>query len=137
MGTVYADITLKNAGDLVRVKEGVIKERTIREARVNAVVDTGAITLIINETVCDKLGLEIQETKEATLANNAKESCKIAEPVEIHWKQRKSVCRPWVLSGTDEVLLGVIPLEDMDLMVDPKKQELTGRHGDKEIGMIY
>jgi hypothetical protein len=37
----------------------------------------------------------------------------------------------------DEALLGVIPLEDMDLIVDPVKQELVGRHGDKEIAMIY
>ena len=137
MGTVYAELTLKNVGDLVRAKDGLLREDNIREAKVNAVVDTGAITLIISETVCEELGLEIQEVKEATLANNAKEICKITEPVEIHWKDRRSVCRPWVLAGMDEVLLGVIPLEDMDLMVDPGKQELTGRHGDEQIGIIY
>ena len=137
MGTVYAEITLKNAGDLVRAKDGHLKEQNIREAPVTAVVDTGTMHMVINEAVCEELGLEIQETKVATLANNAKEICKIAEPVEIHWKERKSVCRPWVLQGTKETLLGVIPLEDMDLMVDPVKQELVGRHGDKEMGIIY
>ena len=137
MGTVYAEITLKNVGDLVRIKEGLIKEQNVRETLVNAVVDTGTMHLVISEAICKKLDLEIQEIKEATLANNAKEICKIAEPVEIHWKQRKSVCRPWVLQGMDEALLGVIPLEDMDLIVDPVKQELVGRHGDKEIGVIY
>ena len=136
MGTVYTEITLKNAGDLVRAKEGLIEEQNLREAKVCAVVDTGAITLIISEAVQKKLGLEIQEQRQATLANNAKETCKIAEPVEIQWKQRKSVCRPWVLPGSVEILLGAIPLEDMDLMVDPVKQELIGRHGDEELGMI-
>ena len=134
MGTVYAEITLKNAGDLVRVRERLIKDQDVREVRVNAMVDTGAYTLFIGEALCEELGLLIQETDEITLANNTKEICKIAEPVEIQWKQRRSVLRPWVLPGIDEVLLGSIPLEDMDLMIDPGNEELTGRHGDKVVG---
>ena len=137
MGTVYTEITLKNVGDVINVQRGYLEAQNVRETMVKAVVDTGTMQLVINETICKKLGLEIQGIKEATLANNAKEFCKIAEPVEIHWKQRSSVCRPWVLQGTEEVLLGVIPLEDMDLMVDPKNQELTGRHGDEQVMMIY
>ena len=136
MGTVYAEITLKNAGDVASAHRGLLKEQNVRGTMVNAVVDTGAITLVISKTVCEKLGLEIQETREATLANNTKEICRIAEPVEIQWKKRKSVCRPWVLPGAELTLLGVIPLEDMDLMVDPKKQELTGRHGEEQVGTI-
>ena len=137
MGTVYAEITLKNAGDLVRARDGCLREQELRKTSVNAVVDTGAVTLVISDELCEKLGLEIQDIVEVTLANNAKETCKIAEAVEIQWKQRKSICRPWVLPGTEEVLLGAIPLEDMDLMVDPRNQELIGRHGDKQLGIIY
>jgi hypothetical protein len=32
--------------------------------------------------------------------------------------------------------LGVIPLEDMDLVVDPVKQELAGAHGDEAVGLL-
>jgi hypothetical protein len=46
-------------------------------------------------------------------------------------------CEPWVLPGTDEVLLGAIPLEDMDLIVDPKNQKLVGAHGDEPLALIY
>jgi hypothetical protein len=35
------------------------------------------------------------------------------------------------------VLLGAIPLEDMDLMVDPVNQRLVGVHGDEQLGMLY
>ena len=137
MGTVYAEIILKNVGDIVKVKEALPGGQNIREASVNAVVDTGAVTLVISEGVREKLGLEVLEIKEATLANNDKVICKVVEPVEIHWKKRSSVCRPWVIPGTEEILLGAIPLEDMDLMVDPRKQELSGRHGDEAVGMLY
>jgi len=75
--------------------------------------------------------LRIRGLREATLANDMKEICKVTEPVEIHWKNRETTCRALVSSGWGEILLGAIPLEDMDLMVNPVKQELVGVHGDK------
>ena len=61
---------------------------------------------------------------------------KVVDPVEVHWKNRKMICQPWVIRGSGEVLLGAIPLEDMDLIVDPAAQMLTGAHGDEEIGIL-
>jgi hypothetical protein len=46
-------------------------------------------------------------------------------------------CQPWVLPGMKEILLGAIPLEDMDLIVDPVDQKLVGKHGDEPVGEIY
>ena len=137
MGTVFADVTLTNAGDFVRVKEGLIPEQNKRAVQIRAIVDTGAVTLVISEAVQEKLGLEILEISEATLADKSKVVCKVAEPVEIRWKRRSSVCKPWVIPGAEEVLLGAIPLEDMDLMVDPRNLELVGRHGEERLGMLY
>jgi hypothetical protein len=45
-------------------------------------------------------------------------------------------CRPLVIPNATEVLLGAIPLEDMDLMVDPVGQKLVGRHGDRPESLI-
>ena len=137
MGTVHADITLKNAGDVINAKRGSLPEQSVREIAVNAVVDTGAVTLVISEAIREELGLEIREISEATLANKDKVVCKIAEPVEIRWKRRSSVCLPWVLPGAEGVLLGAIPLEDMDLIVDPRNLELAGRHGEEPVGVFY
>ena len=137
MGTVYADITLANVGDRVRIKEGILPEQDIREIKVRAVVDTGAVTMAISEAIREKLGLEVLEITEATLANKEKVICKIAEPIQIRWKRRRSVCRPWVIPGAENILLGAIPLEDMDLMVDPRNLELVGRHGEEQVGELY
>jgi clan AA aspartic protease len=135
MGLVHAEITLKNANDSTNARHGVIKEPEVRQTVVKAVVDTGAITLVINEQLRQQLGLGIVGAKIATLANNVKEKVQIAEPVEVHWKNRTSACQPWVV-GAGRVLLGAIPLEDMDLIVDPAKQELVGAHGEEEVGML-
>ena len=136
MGTVYAEITLKNSGDVINVRRGFMKKQEIRQTTVKALVDTGAATLVINENVRQELGLEIEGEKKVTLANATSEICKIAEPVEVHWKNRKMTCQPWVFSGKGTVLLGAIPLENMDLAVDMQRQELVGAHGDEEIGIV-
>ena len=128
MGTVHAEITLRNAGDVINIQRGFLREKDLREIKTSAMVDTGAITLIINEEVQEKLGLGIHELREATLANNTKEVCRIADPVEIQWKKRKSICRPWVLPGSEVILLGAIPLGNGPH--GRSKQELIGRHGD-------
>ena len=137
MGNVYAEITLKNASDLVRAKDGHLKENGIREATVNALVDTGAWTLVLNEAVREELGLEVREDDWATMANGTMEKVKKLEPVEIHWKDRTMTCQPVLLSEADEILLGAIPLEDMDLLVDPNNQELVIRsYGDRKYRRI-
>jgi clan AA aspartic protease len=136
MGTVYTDITLKNAGDKIRVECGLIKEPEIRETTVRAMVDTGAITLVINEAICQHLGLDIQAVSEATLGNDTKAKCKLTSPVEVHWRDRSAVCQALVTSEKGEVLFGAIPLECMDLMVNPVNQELVGAHGDKIVYLV-
>ena len=136
MGIVYTEITIRNVKDIIKAEEGLIKENEIRQAMVEAMVDTGTGTLVINEELRQQLGLEVKGERQATLANNAKETVRIAGLVEVHWKDRMMACQPVVVSGAGEILLGVIPLEDMDLMVDPVRHELTGAHGDEIVTMM-
>jgi clan AA aspartic protease len=131
MGQVFADITLQNATDFGAAGRGYIKAKDIRQTMVRAMVDTGAGTLVINEAVYAALGLKTERHHSATFANSTREICKVTEPVRITWKDRISTCHAFVVSGGGEVLLGAIPLEDMDLIVNPGKQELVGAHGDE------
>ena len=130
MGNVYAEITLINSSDLAKARDGYIPEKDVRSLTITALVDTGAGTLVIAEEMRQKLGLVIEKTSTATLVGGQKIVCSITEPVRIIWKDRDSVCNAWVIPGEDEPLLGLIPLEEMDLIVDPKRQELIGAHGD-------
>ena len=137
MGMVHEEITLKNAGDEINAHRGIINEKEIRQATVTAVVDTGAITLVINEKLRQQLGLGIRGERQVTLADNIKHTVKKAEPVEVWWKNRSMICDPLVVSDEGKVLLGAIPLEDMDLMVDPVHQKLVGIHGDEVVSYLY
>jgi clan AA aspartic protease len=131
MGEVRTEITLVNIRDTVKAEEGLVPESEVRQITVNAVVDTGAWTLVINEETREKLGLRVEKTSETTLAGGAKVSSGLTEYVEVRWKDRKTPCEALVLPGEEDVLLGAYPLEGMDLTVNPKKQEVVGAHGDK------
>jgi clan AA aspartic protease len=136
MGLIYAEIILKNAGDVVNVRRGFIKEPEIRQTTVTAMVDTGSATLVINEAIRQQLGLAVEDTYEAELADGSAQTYDLTESVQIQWKNRKAVCQAVVAPNANDVLLGAIPLEAMDLIINPVKQELIGAHGDKVVYMI-
>jgi clan AA aspartic protease len=136
MGIVYAEITIRNSGDVAKAQGGFISEQDIREVTVQALVDTGAGTLVINEEIMHTLGLGVRALRRASFANNTKEICKVTDPVDVYWKDRGMTCQALVVSGASDVLLGAIPLEDMDLIVNPSKQELTGAHGDEVVTRV-
>jgi clan AA aspartic protease len=136
MGEVYAEITLRNAADVTNADSGLIDDREIRETAVRALVDTGATTIVITEEIREKLGLKVRGLKQVTLANDSKDTAKVTEPVEIKWKDRETSCRALVINGWGDALLGLIPLEDMDLVVDPVRHELAGAHGDEIVTYV-
>jgi clan AA aspartic protease len=136
MGTVYSEIVLKNAFDVGKAWHGLIPEQQVRTAAVNALVDTGAGTLVINEEIRQKLGLAVKGQRRATLADGAGGTYQVTEPVEIHWKDRDTTCPAILLPGADSVLLGAIPLEDMDLIVDPQGRQLIGAHGNEVVCLL-
>ena len=136
MGTVYAEINLKNASDSMKALDGLMAEEKVRETTVRALVDTGTGTLVINEAVRSRLGLAPEGQRRAELADGESRVYQMTEPVKIQWQNRDTVCRALVLPDAQEILLGAIPLEDMDLIVDPARQELKGAHGDEIVCLV-
>jgi hypothetical protein len=130
MGEVRTEVTLVNIRDQNMADEGYMPPDQVRRLTVNAVVDTGAWTLVINEKTREKLGLLVKKSGEATVAGWGKGPGDITEPAMVCWKDRETPCQAVVLPGEDEVLLGALPLHGMDLIVHPLRQEVTGAHGD-------
>ncbi|MDR1787623.1 MAG: aspartyl protease family protein [Treponema sp.] len=130
MGEVRENITLINADDLTRARGSFLKEQEVRQVTAPVLVDTGCGSLILTEATAMRLGLEVRDPQIVTVAGGEKKEGMKAGAVEVHWKDRYTICFPIVLPGEDQDLLGVIPLEDMDLLVDPVNQRLAGAHGD-------
>ncbi|MFZ5835650.1 MAG: clan AA aspartic protease [Pseudomonadota bacterium] len=87
-----------------------------------ALADTGAMHLCIPEHVAIQLDLRELEKREVTLADGSKRLVSYVGPVEVHFVNRSCYVGAMVLG--DEVLLGAIPMEDMDLIVRPMTREV-------------
>ncbi|WP_207496301.1 aspartyl protease family protein [Aridibaculum aurantiacum] len=124
MGLVYAEIELINGEDLALARRHIIGEEEVKRMRVSALVDTGSYMLAINENLQEQLQLPVVEKRKAQLANGSIVECDVVAPVELRFENRATTCRAMVLPGDSEVLLGAIPLEDMDVLIHPLRQEL-------------
>jgi clan AA aspartic protease len=125
VGHVYADITLENVFDVGLARRGDIPNENVRRMKVNALVDSGATMLIINEEIAKKLDLEVVKQTDVTLADGSLRKCDFVGPVNIHFENRLAGCYALVMPDADEVLLGVIPIEEMDVIIDPNTQKLA------------
>src|ERR1700712_394191 len=117
MGLVYAEIELINGGDLELVRRGYIDKDEVKRMWVTALVDSGSYMLAINENIQEQLQLPVVEKRKAQLATGEIIQCDVVAPVELRFKNRATTCRAMVLPGDAEVLLGSIPLEDVDVLI--------------------
>jgi clan AA aspartic protease len=122
MGIVYADITLINGEDLMLAKRHIIGLEEVKQMTVSMLADSGAYMLAINESIQEQLQFPVLE--KAQLANGSIEEYDVVGPVEIRFENRQCTCRAMVLPGDNEPLLGAIPMEDMDILIHPRRQEL-------------
>ncbi len=87
-----------------------------------ALADSGAVHLCIPEHVQIQLKLDPIDNKEVTLADGSKKLVPYVGPIELRFKNRVGFAGALVLG--DQVLLGAIPREDMDLIIIPKTRTL-------------
>src|SRR5690242_3542164 len=111
MGLVNARITLRNA-----------KKPKLKPVEAVALADSGAVHLCIPENIRNRLQLDEQDRKEVTLADGSKRLVPYVGPLELRFKNRVGFVGALVMG--DQVLLGAIPMEDMDLVILPKERRL-------------
>ncbi len=111
MGIAYVALTLSNP-----------VQRNLQSIEAKALADTGAVHLCIPEHVAIQLHLTEQEKREVTLADGSRRLIPYVGPIEVKFGNRR--CFVGAIVMGDEVLLGAIPMEDMDLIVRPMTREV-------------
>jgi clan AA aspartic protease len=111
MGLVRGTITLSNP-----------RRADLKPIEVQALVDTGAVHLCIPQHLQLQLNLEEVDRKEVTLADGTRKTVPYVGPLEVRFANRVGYVGALVMG--DDVLLGAIPMEDMDLVVIPKTRTL-------------
>jgi len=112
MGLVYTTISLSNPRDL-----------TLKAIEVEALVDAGATTLCIPEHVAVQLQLSAIEQREVVTADGKSHLVAYVGPVQVKFENR--TCFTGALVLGDSILMGAVPMEDMDLVVHPREQKVT------------
>lgn len=111
MGLVTAKLQLSNP-----------REPSVSPIEVSALADTGSVFLCIPEHVRLQLKLEALEEREVKLADGSRATYPYVGPLVLQFKNRTGYVGALVLG--DEVLLGAIPMEDMDLVVNPRDRSV-------------
>ena len=124
MGLVYAEVELINSEDITLVKHHIIGREEIKRMNLNLLVDTGSYMLCLNESIQEQLQFPIVEKRKAQLSNGHLVECDVVSSMEVKFKNRRTFCNAMILQGDIAPLPGVIPLEDMDVIIDPQKQIL-------------
>lgn len=124
MGIFRQKIKIINADDAALSRRGYISPSEIREMEPDFLVDTGAYMLCINEDIQAQMQLPYVDEEEGVMADNRKMLMKVVGPVIVKIHNRQTACNALVLPDDSEPLLGSIPLEDMDLWVDPLQGQL-------------
>jgi clan AA aspartic protease len=111
MGLVTTKITLNNP-----------RYPDQQPIEVEALADTGSVHMCIPQHIAIQLGLEQHDQKEVTIADGARHIVPYVGPIEIHFKNRVGFGGTLVIG--DQVLLGAIAMDDMDLVVSPKDRRI-------------
>ena len=127
MGEVRVSAEFKNDGDIFLYEEGKIKEEEIRHLEIEAMVDTGAVMLLLPEDMVEALGLKIIDRVIVTLANDEKIELDVAGTISLSICNRKMKTDCLVGPPRCEPLIGQIVLERLDLVLDPLKQSISPR----------
>jgi clan AA aspartic protease len=121
MGLVNGKVLLKNP-----------RRPDSEPVEAEALADSGALHLCIPEHVRIQLELAAVDSKEVTLADGTKTLIPYVGPIELRFKNRVGFAGALVMG--DQVLLGAIPMEDMDLVIIPRTRTLGVNPSSPNIG---
>jgi hypothetical protein len=124
MGLTYTEVELLRADDLALERAGYLSADQVNRIRVLTLVDSRASMLTLSRSLSQRLKLAKVDEVDAELANGDVMRADVVGPVEVRFQNRKTVVNAIVVEADTDVLLGAIPMQGMDVMVDPKREQL-------------
>jgi predicted aspartyl protease len=139
MGRVLTEATIENAGDLWAIQRGLLPPERLRRIEVSdALVDTGATLLSLPTRLIQQLGLSKTSSKRVTSSIGLAEAA-VYDAVRLTIQSRSCTMDVMEVPDTVPVLIGQLPLEHLDLVVDLRARTLIGNpaHGGEHVYELY
>jgi clan AA aspartic protease len=125
MGHVHAEIEIINSVELELAKRHLMDPEDVNRMHLNVLVDSGAWKLCINENIQEIMELPFIRKEGLRLADGQTVEYDLVGPVLIKFGDRKANCEAIVLPGDTRPLLGVVPMESLNLIIHPLREELV------------
>ena len=127
MGEILTRVRLENSADLSLEKQGTLAADKVRGVEIDAVVDTGAVMMLLPQDLVEKLGLPVYDKVIVALADETKIELDRAGDIRITVAGRRMTADCLVGPPGCEPLIGQLIMEGLDLIPDPLKRTLTPR----------
>ena len=131
MGKVVVPAIIENIEDLLRAERGEISNEQVRRVEVqDALVDTGAVMLSVPKRLIAQLGLSPFRKRTVRTVGGIVQTT-LYRAAQLTVQGREFTCDVAEIPDDCPVLIGQIPLEGLDFVVDPIQQRLVGNpdHG--------
>jgi clan AA aspartic protease len=122
LGEVRAKVKLTNSADMAMLRRNLIQSTQLHSVEADALVDTGAVSLVLPSFVVERLGLARPFKQIAEYADGRRDEVDVTEPVLVELMDRHTNEEALVLG--DEVIIGQTILEKLDLHVDCRERRL-------------
>ena len=136
MGKIVVKTKIWNFGDELKARDNLIGWEKIRAVEVDVLVDTGAAMLALPLGIVEELGLVLGKSVKVTYANGKVEEKEVAYGVKLELLGREAETYALVEPEGQQVLIGQIVLEGLDLYPNPKKGTLEPRPGSPDMPMM-
>jgi clan AA aspartic protease len=127
VGRIKVNVKLANKSDVVRAEAGDISQDRVRQLTTEGTVDTGASYLVVPAKVAKDLGLPKAGKTKVRYADRRTATRDMVELVEVELLGRRGTFRAMVEPRRTTVLIGAIVLEDLDLVIDSRRERLYPR----------
>jgi hypothetical protein len=125
MGHVHAEIEIINSVELQLAKRHLIDQEEVKRMHITVMVDRAAWKLCINENIQCIMNLPFLRKEGLRLADGQAVEYDLVGPVLIKFGDRKANCEAIVLPGDTRPLLGGVPMESLNLIIHPLREELV------------
>jgi predicted aspartyl protease len=139
MGKVMVQAKIENLADICLARKGVLEEDRVRAIEIaDALVDTGATLLSVPRKLVEQLGLRRNRTRTARTSAGPVQFG-FFDAVRLTVQQRDCVVEVCEVPDDCPVLIGQLPLEMLDFVVDTPGQKLIGNpeHGGEQMIELY
>lgn len=136
VGRISVRIRVANNAEMIRASAGDIPSTDVHQIEVDAVVDTGAVRLVLPKATVDALGLPVTGSTQVRYADHRTATRDVVQNVWLECADRQGIFSAIVEPQRTEALVGAIVMEELDLIADCRNRRLLPRDPDTTISEV-